>query len=476
MRITLYPPKPPRATWYAFWPGLIAARSTGEQDRDAALEAVTCMLENNGSLSRAEKLTLTDEDLWEIQRKHFGRKTEEQAKKRAEKSLANCLDALAAFAEITGLKPISRATPDDCSKFQQVCQTLPNTWRRKRKAERRPVTFYSEKAREQRRKSGKLDPLDEVPLYSPNNILRWSRSLQAAFERVNQNALKRKCVRGVVPPEKLLTSNPWNQFTWMVEKKIRPKRQFDGAELASFLDYLAEKWKGVPIATIMTKVFLWSGCRKLEITGLAWDSLRLVGNECHFEIVGKWGVERWFRLPETVCQELLSYRTESEYVFAAFNRQLRSFRKGQANRITSLLDEFSPKNFGAWFYNRVAEWSKTSSRGRANVHVFRKTTLQHARRGEDINRQVAADACVSESVMMTNYVEEHDEEMRQRSNRTYRRIIASLPTDVAERYGYVRDSKADLEERLRAALDAQDWGLASELSACLARRGQQVAG
>ena len=234
------------------------------------------MLENNGGLSRAEKLTLTDEDLWEIQRQHFGRKTEEQAKKRSAKSLANCLDALAAFREITGLKPISRATPDDCSKFQQVCKTLPNTWRRKRKAERRPVKFYSETAREQRRKSGKLDPLDEVPRYSPNNILRWSRSLQAAFERVNHNALKRKCVRGVVAPEKLLISNPWNQFTWIEVRKPRPKRQFDGSELVSLLDHLAEKWDGVPIAITMAKVFLWSGCRKLEITGLSWDSLRLV--------------------------------------------------------------------------------------------------------------------------------------------------------------------------------------------------------
>ena len=77
--------------------------------------------------------------------------------------------------------------------------------------------------------------------------------------------------------------------------------------------------------------------------------------------------------------------------------------------------------------------------------------------------------------MMGNYVEERDEEMLQRSNRTYRRIIASLPADVAKRYGYVHDTRSELEERLRAALDAQNWGLASELSACLARHGQQAA-
>ena len=116
------------------------------------------------------------------------------------------------------------------------------------------------------------------------------------------------------------------------------------------------------------------------------------------------------------------------------------------------------------------------AKGHAYVHVFRKTTLQHARRGEDINRQVAADACVSESVMMTNYVQENDEEMRQRSNRTYRRILASLPSDVANRYGYVRDERAELEERLRVAMDNKDWALATELAARLAKRGQPAAG
>ena len=84
-----------------------------------------------------------------------------------------------------------------------------------------------------------LDPLDELPCYSPNNVLRWSRSLQAAFERVNRNALKRKCVRGVVDQSKLLKSNPWSQFTW-IEGSRRPIRQFDGDELLSFMDYLAD--------------------------------------------------------------------------------------------------------------------------------------------------------------------------------------------------------------------------------------------
>lgn len=82
VRVTLYPPKPPRRSWYAFWPGLVAARSTGEQDREEALAAVVCMLENNGKLGHAKDLVLTDEEFREIQRWHFGRKTDESAKRR----------------------------------------------------------------------------------------------------------------------------------------------------------------------------------------------------------------------------------------------------------------------------------------------------------------------------------------------------------------------------------------------------------
>ena len=129
-----------------------------------------------------------------------------------------------------------------------------------------------------------------------------------------------------------------------------------------------------------------------------------------------------------------------------------------------LKDEFSPRRFGEWFYQRVVEWSKTTAKGRAFVHIFRKTTLQHARRGEDIARQIASDLRVSESVLMTNYVKETDEEMRQRSNRTYRRILASLSSEVATRYGDVQGARSEMESQLRAAIDAQDWEAASEIA------------
>lgn len=247
----------------------------------------------------------------------------------------------------------------------------------------------------------------------------------------------------------------------------RPIRQFDGNELISLLDYLDARWKGVPIGATTMKIFLWSACRKLEVTGLIWDSLRLLDNECHFEITGKWGIEKWFRIPESVYQELLYFRTTSPFVFAAYNNQLRHFHAGNPNWLRNIRPEFSPREYARWIYQRVKEWSITNPKGPAFVHVFRKTTLQYARQGEDINQQIARDTRVSESVLMTNYVKETDEEMRQRSNRTYRRISASLPTEVARRYGHVEEIGSELENRLRIALSMKNWPLVSQIAAQL---------
>ena len=186
------------------------------------------------------------------------------------------------------------------------------------------------------------------------------------------------------------------------------------------------------------------------MAGLTWDALRLVGNECHFEIIGKWGIERWFRLPVVVYQELLNFRTDSPFVFAAYTEQLRHFYVHHPNLINSLGTEFSPTRFGSWFYHRVKEWAASNEKNSVFVHVFRKTTLQHARQGEDITRQIANDARVSESVLMTNYVKEMDKEMRQRSNRTYWRIHASLSPEVAARYGCIRNARSEMESHLRS--------------------------
>lgn len=418
---------------------MISSKSTGTGNLDNAIRVVENMLKNGGKRPDFTDTVLSDEELEEIQRRHYHKKTDPAARRRAEKTLEDTLDAIAAFRQIIGLNPITLATPDDCERFQREALRLPKNWRRD----------YPKKRE-----------TDEC--LSPNTVLKWSRSLQAAFERANKSA-GRKWVRGVVGEKKLLTSNSWNQFTW-TDGTLRPQRRFTGEELLSLLEYLETTWAGVGAGVLAAKVFLWSGCRKNEIASLTWEAERVVGRETHFEFVGKHGVRRWFRLPETVHRELQAARTGSSFVFAAYSEQIQEAHQYRPGTLKKIRREFDPENFADWFYRRVTEWSEGNPNGRVYVHHFRKTTLQQARRGEDINRQVAEDAKVGEVVMMTHYVTEEDDELRHRSNRTFWRIVASLPLDVSRRYGYVASPTDRLEQQLQAAIAAKDWSLARRLA------------
>lgn len=443
--IILHPPNAARKSWYAYWPGLVASKSTGQTKWEEAIVVAEAMVREGGKRPTPSDGLLTDEEFEAVQRRHFSKKTDPAAQARAAKTLEDCLNAIVAFREITGLKPITLATPDDCERFQREALNRPRNWRR-------------------RYPKGKKT----TACLSPNTVLKWSRSLQAAFERVNRNAGRRRCVRGVVDASRLLTANPWNQFNW-IEGVQRPIRQFDSEELLALLTFLETEWKDVPLGALAAKAFLWSGARKLEIASLQWSQVRVAVNEYHFQIVGKWGVERWFRLPGALYHDLLGHRTDSPFVFADYGNQLRRCHADKPDLVKRVTTEFDPKNFARWFYERIRQWSKGSPKGRAFVHVFRKTALQYARRGEDINRQVAADVRVGESVLMTNYVKESDEEMRQRSNRTYQRIRASLSPEVAARYGYADKRQSELEERLEGAAKAQDWSLVAAIASRLSQ-------
>jgi integrase len=447
--VTLHPPAGRRTSWYAYWAGLVASKSTGQDDFTEAIKVVEDMLKRGSRRAGLQHALLTDDELEQLQRVHFGRKTDPAAKARAAKSLEECLDALAAFRAISGLCPISRATPDDCAAFQRKALSLPKNWRSKHP---------------------KSKETDET--ISPNTVLKWSRCLASAFERANSTAGK-KSVRGVVDEVKLLTANPWNQFTW-IEGTTTPIRQFDADELLGLLEHTETSWSDVPVAAAAIKTFLWSGCRKLEVAGLTWAMLRVVGSEHHFEVVGKWGVERWFRIPEPLYRELEALRTDNPFVFAAYTEQIRRVHAQNPGCLKKIREEFTAKNFGRWVYERVKEWAERSGKGKAFLHVFRKTALQHARRGEDINRQVAQDARVGETVMMTAYVKETDDELRAKSNRTFARIVASLPPEVARRYGHAEQPTTSLEKQLEAAVAAKDWDRVAALSTLMAKRRPDV--
>jgi integrase len=401
-------------------------------------------------VAELDNILLSDEDFEQVQRAHYGKKKEPAAHNRAAKTLKDCLEAIAAFKQVTGLARVATATPADCGRFQQDALKLPRNWRHhhaKEKADLGPV--------------------------SPNTVLKWSRQLMAAFERCNRNA-GRKCIRGVVDEQKLLEANPWARFSWLVEGTERPVRQFDAEELLSLLSFLDDSWGVVSVGSAAAKVFLWSACRREEVAGLTWDALRRVADEYHFEVIGKRNVKKWFRVSTVLYDQLAAMRTPSPYVFAAYTEQLRQFHADKPNWLQHVGTEFVPGNFGQWFYDRVKEWAAKNSTWNAYVHIFRKTGLQHAREGEDIDREVAADARVGESVLTTHYVTKSEAQLRAGSNRTFRRILASLPVAVATRYGYEEPKSAGLEQRLQAAMDAKDWALVAGLSAELAQQKRRV--
>ena len=447
VNMILHPPTGTRKSWYVYWNGLVASKTTGERRLDDAIKAAEEMLTGGSKRQSVADTVPSDEEFEEIQRRHYGKKQDPDAQRRAKKSLGECLYAVSAFRSITGVCPVTLATPDDCERFQYEALQLPKNWRSRYPNSR-----------------------DDAEFISPNTVIKWSVANQAAWERANINGGK-KCVRGVVPEDRLLTDNPWKKFTW-IEGRDTPIRQFAGDELISFLDHLESKWGGVTVATAVAKACLWSWGRKSEVMGLQWSSLRRVGNEIHFDIVGKWGVRKWFRVPGQLYDELLAIRCDSPFVFGAYNAQLRAFyergsRPWQADRVAPT---FNPTNLGDWFYERVKDWSDSLPKGPACIHVFRKTTLQYARAGEDVNKKVAADARLGERVMMTNYVREEDPELREKSNRTYHRIASSLPDVVARRYGYEAPPHDPIREQLERAVSDGNWPLVERLSAELAER------
>lgn len=448
--VTMTPPTAERSSYYAYWKGLTTSKSTGHSVLDEAVKAVEDMLRNGGKKSVVADTMLSDAEFEEIQRRHYAKKKDAAAQKRSAKTLEECLDAISAFREISGLKPITLATPDDCERFQRDALEKLRNWR----------VHYAGNRRSTKRKE-KQDAAEKI---SPNTVLKWSTALQAAFERANRNA-GRKCVRGVVSESKLLTDNPWRNFTW-IEGREKAIRQFDDAELISLLDYFDANWPGVSFAPAFAKVLFWSCARREEISSLCWKDEHSFGPECHFESTGKWGVKKWFRIPEALRADLEALRNRSDFVFDCYSEQLRQFhiRNNRPLAARQVRLDFAHENLGRWMYTQVCKWSQSLPKGSAYLHVFRKTALQHALSGEHIGRVVAEEAHVTPGVMRTSYARASDEEFRRMSNGTFRRLRASLSVEVATRYGYEEKPGDRLRERLDQARCQGDWKLVVQLA------------
>jgi len=429
VNLILHPPTGARKSWYVYWNGLVASKSTGERRLEDAIKAAEGMLQNGGERTDHTDTVLTDEEFDEIQRRHF-------LKKRvAETTVQDYFEAISAFRSITGVSPSALATPDDCERFQVEALTKPRNWRKK---------YPNSKT-------------EGVPLIQPNTVVKWSRTLQAAFERANRMAGK-KCVRGVVAKEKLLTSNPWREFTW-IDGTEPSKRRFTGEELLSLLDYFEANWPEVTVAATLAKTSLWIWGRRSEVTSLRWDDLRVAAGKHCFDFIGKWKVRKWARIPVGLYEEIDKAKTDSRFVFAAYARQLRQHYERRGNLLVArkVSREFRPKALADWFHDRLVEWSETAPNGHATQHAFRKTGLQCAYRSGVAGSRVAADASISQPVMLGHYVDETDEELLIKANSTFEGIVASLPLAVAQRYGYIPDKEGvELELLAKAAIDRRD--------------------
>lgn len=446
IRVTLFPPDRSRneRSWYAYWKGQPTRRSTKKATKAEAIEAVRKMLCRQPETPSA---TLTDEEFIAIQQSHFEKqKTGRDRPESCDASLASVLEAIGAFKKISGLEHVSLATPDDCERFQSAALQLPANWRR-------PPNH----------KYGKTKTL------SPYTVYKWLGALQGAFERANHTAGK-KCVRGVVPQEKLLARNPWNEFTWIPKPRTKPRR-FNQRELLELIDYFRTTWPGVTAAELMLQVFVWSWARRREVSAIKFEDIRTVDGIHYIYLSTKRQGEKWFRLPASVHEELVKIKTDSPYVFAALSDQLRAHHKTRGNsKAARNVMAFSPENAGRWFYERIKAWSS----GDSYVHMLRKTIMQMARAGEDVNLAVAKDASVTKGVMLGHYVSEDDPEMRAKADRMYRRICDGLTPKVAEAFGHQRSGTEELERQLRDAVAGKDWDRAKRLSGQLAKQGRQA--
>ncbi len=280
--VIMHPPAGAHKSWRAYWHGLPRPKTTGHRRYDEAVVVAENMLRNGGNRVQPTDLVMSDEEFDSIQRQHFGKKKDPAAQVRAQK-VAHCLHG-GRFC----FPPNHRYQPNLPCQVQGL------------------RAFSGSSPEETARTGGCPIPRKTTTLRLASGPTRSSSghvALQAAFERANRNAGK-KCVRTNMDERKLLTSNPWKNFTWIGGTPPK-KRHLTDEELLSILDYLEGRWPNVTTGTLFAKTSLWMWARRAEVASLRWENLRIVGNEYHFDFIGKWGIRKWARIPTGLYHALL---------------------------------------------------------------------------------------------------------------------------------------------------------------------------
>lgn len=189
---------------------------------------------------------------WDAVQMAHARKRSEKNKVRAERTLAECRKAQRLFVAVTGAEAASAVDDDMVDRLQAEC-------------------------------AGRTSKFGRP--YAANTIRKTLAHMAASFNRCRLGS-GRKCIRGVVPSEKLLTTNPFEEVGW-VEADAPEPRHFSKAELKEFLT-----WRllgACPLIALFAKVSLWACGRIEEMTELRWDWIDAEGYVAIPDDNAKWG-------------------------------------------------------------------------------------------------------------------------------------------------------------------------------------------
>lgn len=376
-----------------------------------------------------EQRILTWDEWDEIQVAHASRRgREDSAMKRALKTLEECRNAKKLFVAVTEASSVTAVDADIVARFQVDCA-------------------------KRRSKNG-------TP-FGATTIHKTLAHMSASFNRCRPSAGKR-CVRGVVPAEKLLEVNPFEEVQW-VEVKAPNPRQFSPTELKAFLNwkYLAS----CPLIGLFAKVSLWSCGRIEEMTELRWAWIDAEGYMSIPDDHAKWGKGKTVRIPHSLLTELERFKTNGMYVWSGYAEQLRLYHRteghhGSAHRVK----EFTPERLRGVFQKWIGEWSKAHAEGLSH-HAFRRTALQWSREGQlrSTESKFAKAVNLSLAVAEQNYTTKPE---RLWADLTYRNIAGEIGGDqeLARLMGLgTVDSPSASIETVRSALDKGDYAEATRL-------------
>lgn len=396
----------------------VHGRSLKVETFSAAKERVIAWFKGEPARKEWEKqetsvLTWEDWDAIQVEHVRLRSSDDSDLKRRAERTLQECRNAQRLFVAITKAESATSVDPDTVARFQRECA--------KRES-----------------KYGKP--------YGATTIRKTISHMSASFNRCCPASGKRRCVRGVVPVEKLLATNPFEAVQW-VQVENRQPRHFTASELQSLFTW---KFFGAcPLASLFARFSLWSCGRLEEMTMLRWDWFDSDGYIKIPDSVAKWGKGKTVRIPPALLEEIQAYRIENPFVWAGYVDQLREYHRvlghhGSVHKIQG----FAPQRFRGVCQKWIGEWAIESKVEGLSHHAFRRTGLQWSRE-EQIRKaeaEYAEAANVNKGVADKSYTRRPE---RDWADVSYRNIASELRKHA--RLAYLMGLREDEQESVSLA-------------------------